>query len=68
MDRGGSRGKHGDAAPVTAGGVAAEVVQFSLTEEEFDQVSAAAAQSGMARGAFAAGSGSRWADQGIVAI
>jgi hypothetical protein len=31
-----------------------KVVQFSLTEEEFDEVSAAAAQSGLARGAFAA--------------
>src|SRR5205809_4054137 len=31
-----------------------KVVQFSLTEEEFEQVSASAAQSGMARGAFAA--------------
>ena len=30
------------------------VVQFSLTEEEFDEVSAAAARSGLARGAFAA--------------
>jgi hypothetical protein len=30
------------------------VVQFSLTEEEFEEVSASAAQSGMARGAFAA--------------
>ena len=30
------------------------VVQFSLTEEEFEEVSAAAEQSGMARGAFAA--------------
>ena len=27
-----------------------KVVQFSLTEEEFDEVSAAAAQSGLARG------------------
>jgi hypothetical protein len=31
-----------------------KVVQFSLTEEEFDEVSAAAAQAGLARGAFAA--------------
>jgi hypothetical protein len=31
-----------------------KVVQFSLTEEEFDGVSAAAARSGLARGAFAA--------------
>jgi hypothetical protein len=31
-----------------------KVVQFSLTEEEFDQVSKAAARSGLARGAFAA--------------
>jgi hypothetical protein len=31
-----------------------KVVQFSLTEEEFDEVSAAAARSGLARGAFAA--------------
>ena len=31
-----------------------KVVQFSLTEDEFDKVSASAAQSGMARGAFAA--------------
>jgi hypothetical protein len=31
-----------------------KVVQFSLTEEEFDEVSAAAAASGLARGAFAA--------------
>ena len=31
-----------------------KVVQFSLTEEEFEEVSASAAQSGMARGAFAA--------------
>jgi hypothetical protein len=31
-----------------------KVVQFSLTEEEFDEVSDAAARSGMARGAFAA--------------
>jgi hypothetical protein len=31
-----------------------KVVQFSLTLEEFDEVSGAAAQSGMARGAFAA--------------
>ena len=31
-----------------------KVVQFSLTEEEFKQVSAAAALSGLARGAFAA--------------
>ena len=30
------------------------VVQFSLTEVEFDQVSGAAAQAGLARGAFAA--------------
>src|SRR5450755_1656782 len=30
------------------------VVQFSLTEEEFDEVSEAAARSGLARGAFAA--------------
>ena len=30
------------------------VVQFSLTEEEFDQVSRAAERSGLARGAFAA--------------
>jgi hypothetical protein len=32
------------------------VVQFSLTEAEFAEVSAAAARSGLARGAFAAGS------------
>jgi hypothetical protein len=31
-----------------------KVVQFSLTEEEFDEVSVAAARSGLARGAFAA--------------
>ena len=31
-----------------------KVVQFSLTEEEFGEVSRAAARSGMARGAFAA--------------
>jgi hypothetical protein len=31
-----------------------KVVQFSLTEEEFEEVSAAAVQSGLARGAFAA--------------
>src|ERR1700722_2585626 len=31
------------------------VVQFSLTEAEFAEVSAAAARSGLARGAFAAG-------------
>ncbi len=31
-----------------------KVVQFSLTEEEFGEVSAAAARSGLARGAFAA--------------
>jgi hypothetical protein len=31
-----------------------KVVQFSLTEEEFDEVSGAAARSGLARGAFAA--------------
>ncbi len=31
-----------------------KLVQFSLTEEEFDEVSAAAARSGLARGAFAA--------------
>jgi hypothetical protein len=31
-----------------------KVVQFSLTEEEFEEVSAAAAQAGLARGAFAA--------------
>ena len=31
-----------------------KVVQFSLTEEEFDEVSAAATRSGLARGAFAA--------------
>src|ERR1035441_153027 len=31
-----------------------KVVQFSLTLEEFDEVSGAAARSGMARGAFAA--------------
>jgi hypothetical protein len=30
------------------------VVQFSLTEEEFEEVSAAAARSGLVRGAFAA--------------
>jgi len=30
------------------------VVQFSLTEEEFEEVSAVAARSGLARGAFAA--------------
>jgi len=30
------------------------VVQFSLTEEEFDEVSVVAARSGLARGAFAA--------------
>jgi hypothetical protein len=32
-----------------------KVVQFSLTEEEFAEVSEAAARSGLARGAFAAG-------------
>jgi hypothetical protein len=32
-----------------------KVVQFSLTDEEFAEVSAAAARSGLARGAFAAG-------------
>jgi hypothetical protein len=31
-----------------------KVVQFSLTEEEFEEVSTAAARSGLARGAFAA--------------
>jgi len=31
-----------------------KVVQFSLTEEEFDEVSSAAARCGLARGAFAA--------------
>jgi hypothetical protein len=31
-----------------------KVVQFSLTQEEFDEVSDAATQAGMARGAFAA--------------
>ena len=31
-----------------------KVVQFSLTQEEFDEVSDAAVRSGMARGAFAA--------------
>jgi hypothetical protein len=31
-----------------------KVVQFSLTEEEFEEVSSAAARSGLARGAFAA--------------
>ena len=31
-----------------------KVVQFSLTEDEFEEVSAAAARSGLARGAFAA--------------
>ena len=31
-----------------------KVVQFSLTQEEFDEVSGAASRSGMARGAFAA--------------
>ena len=31
-----------------------KVVQFSLTQEEFDQVNSAAAQAGLARGAFAA--------------
>lgn len=31
-----------------------KVVQFSLTEEEFEEVSAAASRSGKARGAFAA--------------
>ncbi len=31
-----------------------KVVQFSLTEEEYDEVSEAAARSGLARGAFAA--------------
>jgi hypothetical protein len=31
-----------------------KVVQFSLTQEEFDEVSSAAGQAGMARGAFAA--------------
>lgn len=31
-----------------------KVVQFSLTDEEFDEVSVAAARSGLARGAFAA--------------
>jgi|ERR1022692_236904 hypothetical protein len=30
------------------------VVQFSLTEEEFEEISAAAARSGLARGAYAA--------------
>src|SRR5215831_16641850 len=30
------------------------VVQFSLTEEEFEEVSAAATRAGLARGAFAA--------------
>ena len=30
------------------------VVQFSLTDEEFEEISAAAARSGLARGAFAA--------------
>jgi hypothetical protein len=30
------------------------VVQFSLTEEEFEEVSRAAERSGLARGAFAA--------------
>jgi hypothetical protein len=32
-----------------------KIVQFSLTEAEFTEVSAAAARSGLARGAFAAG-------------
>ena len=32
----------------------AKVVQFSLTEEEFEEVSVAAARAGLARGAFAA--------------
>ena len=31
-----------------------KVVQFSLTQDEFDEVSGAAARSGLARGAFAA--------------
>ena len=31
-----------------------KTVQFSLTQEEFDQLSSAAARAGMARGAFAA--------------
>ena len=31
-----------------------KVVQFSLTEEEFDEVSQAAERAGLARGAFAA--------------
>ncbi len=31
-----------------------KVVQFSLTQEEFDQLSSAATRAGMARGAFAA--------------
>ncbi len=31
-----------------------KVVQFSLTEEEFDEVSVAAARAGLARGAYAA--------------
>ena len=31
-----------------------KVVQFSLTQDEFDQVSSAAARAGLARGAFAA--------------
>jgi hypothetical protein len=30
------------------------VVQFSLTEEEFEEISQAAERSGLARGAFAA--------------
>jgi hypothetical protein len=32
-----------------------KTVQFSLTQEEFDQLSSTAARAGMARGAFAAG-------------
>jgi hypothetical protein len=50
-DRGGGPWR---ARQVEAGSVTAKVVQFSLTEEEFDEVSEAAARSGLARGAFAA--------------
>ena len=48
-----------------------KVVQFSLTEEEFDEVSAAAARSGLARGAFAAEATlavARGAQPGLVAV
>lgn len=47
-----------------------KVVQFSLTEEEFEEVSEATAWSGLARGAFAAdvtGCGAGCAVQGWVA-